>query len=273
VMACDATANARYKLLLDKRDYSAAADELARLRSLGEPLDEPQRVDSELELAELRGREDAIGALRARRTAIWPDRPEPVLDGADRLIAAGKRSEASEFLAKSIEAHPAELADLSRVYQALGGKDAFAGLRRDGRDVIARFEASGEQYNGPQLLLLDYTIVRLFPDGSSVELTHNIFRVQSEEAVDEAGEFSVPEGARLLTLRTIKADGRRLEPDPIAGKASWSLPGLALGDYVEFETVKAESPSLGFPGGYLGNRFYFKSFEVPFHRCRRTWSP
>jgi cellulose synthase operon protein C len=266
VMACDATANARYKLLLHERHYEAAAEELARLRSLGEPLDEAQRLDSELELAELRGDRAALEPLYAKRSALWPDRPEPVVDRADRLLAAQKRSEATAFLGQALEAHPGELGEVTRVYQALGGKDAFAGLRRDSRDVITRFEQSGEQYDGPQLLLLDYTVVRLFPDGSSVELTHNIFRVQSEEAVDEAGEFSVPEGARLLTLHTIKADGRRLEPDPISGKSSWSLPGLAVGDYVEFETVKAETPSLGFPGGYLGNRFYFKSFEVPFHR-------
>ena len=89
-------------------------------------------------------------------------------------------------------------------------------------------------------------------------------RVQSQEAVDENGEFSMPEGARLLTLHTVKADGTRLEPDAIAGKSSLSLPNLAPGDYVEFETVRGESPSVGFPGGYLGDRFYFKSFEVPF---------
>jgi hypothetical protein len=266
VMACDAAANARYRLLLAKRDYNGAATELARLRALGEPPDAAQRIDAALELSELRGEHESSLSLREARSAYWPDRPGPVLDQADRLLATGKRSQATAFLAQAIEAHPSELADASRVYEGLSGNAPFASLRRDSRDVIARFEASGEAYNGPQLLLLDYTIVRVFPDGSSVELTHNIIRVQSEEAVDEAGEFSVPDGARLLTLRTIKADGRRLEPDPIAGKSSWSLPGLAPGDYVEFETLKTEAPSIGFPGGYLGDRFYFKSFEVPFHR-------
>jgi hypothetical protein len=266
VMACDSAANARYRLLLSKRDYDAAAVELARLRALGEPPDGAQRIDAALELAELRGERESALSLRAARSAYWPDRPGPVLDEADRMLASGKRSDATAFLARALEAHPSELAEASRVYEGLSGNAPFASLRRDSRDVIARFEASGEAYNGPQLLLLDYTIVRVFPDGSSVELTHNIIRVQSEEAVDEAGEFSVPDGARLLTLRTIKADGRRLEPDPIAGKSSWSLPGLAPGDYVEFETLKAEAPSVGFPGGYLGDRFYFKSFEVPFHR-------
>jgi hypothetical protein len=80
----------------------------------------------------------------------------------------------------------------------------------------------------------------------------------------------VPEGARLLSLHTIKADGTRLEPDSIPGKSTWSLPNLAPGDYLEFEFVRGESPSAGFPGGFLGDRFYFKSFEVPFHHSELT---
>lgn len=264
VMQCDATSSARLNALKAQQKYDQAAAELARLESLGEPLDLAQRVETALERARLTGNVAEERSLREQRSALWPDRPEPVLDRADRLLAAGNKQAAVELLGKSLAKEPGDLYVLRRVHEALATDELFKGFRKPGEQIIRAFEASKRGYNEPQVLVLDYTVQRLFEDGSSVSLTHNIIRVQSQEAVDENGEFTVPEGARLLSLHTLKADGTRLEPDVIAGKASWSLPNLAPGDYVEFEYVRGEQPSAGFPGGYLGDRFYFKSFEVPF---------
>lgn len=265
VMACDATSTARFMLYKVQRKYDQAAEELVRLRSLADPVDDAQRVESELEQALISGDVARQRALREERSQIWFDRPGPVLDRADMLVAAGDRAGAIRYLSEAIEKSPHELYELRRVHEALGGAGWFEGFRKDGAEVIRAYEASGKQYQEPQVLVLDYTVVRVFEDGSSVDLTHNIMRVQSQEAVDESGEFSLPDGARLLALHTVKADGTRLEPDAIAGKDSLSLPNLSPNDYVEFEMVRGEGPSSGFPGGYLGNRFYFKSFEVPFH--------
>jgi hypothetical protein len=88
--------------------------------------------------------------------------------------------------------------------------------------------------------------------------------VQSDEALDALAEAHVPEGAQVLTLQVIKPDGRRLEPDAIAGKDTISLPSVAVGDYVEMEFVMAKEAPSGLPGAYVGERFYFKSFEIPF---------
>lgn len=71
--------------------------------------------------------------------------------------------------------------------------------------------------------MFDYAATRVFEDGSTIELVHQIYKAQSEEAVDELGD-STPPSQQILTLRTIKADGRRMEPDQIAGKDSISLP-------------------------------------------------
>jgi cellulose synthase operon protein C len=263
-MACDATSSARLSLLKLQRKYEAAAAELARLELLGEPLDSAQALETELERARLSGDREKERKLREQRTSVWFDRPEPVLDRADLLLAGGDKRGALAYLSSALQKSPAELHDLRRVQEALSPDELFKGYRKRTDDVIRAFEASKQTYDEPQVLVLDYTAVRLFEDGSSVSLTHNIVRVQSQEAVDEHGEFSVPDGARLLSLHTRKADGTRLEPDLIPGKASWSMPNLAPGDYVESEYVRGESPSAGFPGGYLGDRFYFKSFEVPF---------
>lgn len=264
MMACDATSNARYGLYRAQRKYDKAAEELLRLRALADPLDAGQLLESELEHAKLLGDRTRELALRTERAALWSDRPGPVLDRADLLVADGKRAEAIAYLAKAIAENPDNLFELTRTREGLGGDEFFQRFRKQGSEVIKAFEAANHGYAEPEVLVLDYTVVRVFPDGSSADLTHNILRMQSQEAVDRNGEFAVPEGARLLSLHTVKSDGRKLEPDPIPGKATWSLPNLSLGDYVEFETVRGEAPSMGFPGGYLGNRFYFKSFEVPF---------
>jgi len=264
LMACDATSNARFALLRAERRYEDATRELVRLRGLSDVMDEAQRIDADLELALLSGDQAKIAALRSERSKFWPDRPEPVLDHADVLLSGGAKDAALAYLSAAIDKEPDDLFELRRVHEALGAESMFASYRKDGAKVIRDFEASGRKYNEPQLLLLDYTVVRVFPDGSSTDLTHNIMRVQSQESVDENGEFSLPEGARLLKLHTIKPDGTKLEPDVIHGKSTLSLPSLAPGDYVEFEFVRGESPSSGFPGGYLGDRFYFRSFEVPF---------
>lgn len=263
-MACDATSNARFSMLRTERRYDAAKAELTRLYGLGDVMDEAQKLDADLELAMLAGDETQIASLRQKRSAFWADRPEPVLDRTDVLLSGGKRSDALAYLSSAIDKQPDDLFELRRTHEALGGQSMFAAYRKDGAEIIKNFEKSGRSYTEPQVLVLDYTVVRVFEDGSSTDLTHNIMRVQSQEAVDENGEFGVPEGARLLKLHTIKADGTRLEPEAINGKNTLSLPNLSPGDYVEFEFTRGESPSTGFPGGYLGDRFYFRSFEVPF---------
>jgi hypothetical protein len=116
------------------------------------------------------------------------------------------------------------------------------------------------------VLVLDYTVRRNYPDGSALELTHNVIRVQSQEAIDEYGEFSPPAGATLYRVRTLKADGRVLEPERVAGKDTLSLPELRPGDALEFEYVRALPATEVSPGGFLGERFYFRGFEVPYDR-------
>jgi cellulose synthase operon protein C len=112
--------------------------------------------------------------------------------------------------------------------------------------------------------VFDYMAVAVLQDGSSVELVHTIEKAQSDEAVNQLAEVRVPEGAHVLKLQTIKPDGRRLEADAIEGKEEISLPTVTPGDYVELEYIDYKDPSEAFPGGYAGERFYFKSFEIPF---------
>ena len=84
----------------------------------------------------------------------------------------------------------------------LGGDDPLAGFRIDGAAVLAAYQAANRDYDQPEVYVLDYGITRIFDDGSSLHLVHQIIKLQSEEAVDAQGEFAPPGDAAMLKLHT-----------------------------------------------------------------------
>lgn len=263
---CDARTHARLEDLVDRRRWDDAAAELERLARLEPPQRETRILFRELRLA--RGRGDRAEAQRLIQ-ALADREPRAAslpLAIADHHQAEGRTREALTVLNAAIERDPESMAELRWVRHMLGGEDEIDRWRVDGEKVLQEFEASGRTYDAPQVLVWDYMATRVFEDGSRFELVHQIHKVQSKEAVDDEGEFREPEGARLLTLHTIKPDGTRLEPDAIHGKDTISLPDLTPGDYVEHEYVRFESPPGGMPGAVLGDRFFFRNFETPFDR-------
>lgn len=265
-VSCDARNNARFALRVAARNWDAARVELDRLASL-EPSQARNRfLSSRLDLAE--GRASAVGIeeVLAELQTLRPRSPQFPLQRADLHWAQGNHDVALAVLDEAINAEPTAMAELRRVRRALGGTDELESFRMDGRAIIDAFEASGHRYDSPQALVFDYTAIRVFDDGSSLALTHQIYRALSEEAVDELGQFAPPDSGYVLTLHTVKADGSRLEPDLISGTDSINLPTVSVGDYVESEYVRVLDPPVGLPGGLLGDRFYFASAEVPFYR-------
>ncbi len=265
-MRCDARSSERFQLLLSQRKWAEASAELDRLANLEPRQSRVNLLSSRLSLAEGRADPEAVEAILQELQQLNPQSARVRLERADLRLAQNQRDDALRLLTEALAEEPAAMADLRRVRTALGGGFEFDGYRVDGAEVIDNYEASGRQYAQPQVLVLDYTVVRVFDDLSSMALTHQIYKVQSEEAVDSQGEFSPPAGATILQLHTIKPDGTRLEPDRIEGKETISLPNLAVGDYVEYEYVRLLDPPSGLPGGLLGDRFYFASFELPFDR-------
>ena len=266
LMECNARSSARFALLVSARRWDEAEQELERLLTLEPPQAHARYLASRLDIAEGRAEGAEIDAILAALSEARPRSVSVALGIADRHLAEGDIQGAHASLDAALRAEPAANAELHRIRAALGGRDELAAFRLSGADAIAEFEASDSEYDQPQLLLLDYTAVRVFEDASQLVLTHQIYKAQSEESVDELGQFSPPEGGYILTLHTIKADGTRLEPDLIDGTDQINLPTVAVGDYVEMETVRVVDPPIGIPGGILGDRFYFANVETPFHR-------
>src|SRR5262249_1925523 len=70
-------------------------------------------------------------------------------------------------------------------------------------------------------------------------------------------EVQVPQGAQVLALRTIKADGTVLEPESL-DKDTVSLPGVGVGDAVEFEYLLAHAARRAASPGWTAGAFYFQ---------------
>jgi tetratricopeptide (TPR) repeat protein len=264
LMRCEAQSSARFSLLLRKRNWDEADKELDRLQALEPPQNVYPWLISRLELAKNRGDARRVEQMIAELRARYPRSATGALEHIDRLAGQGDVAGARQVMVDALRAEPASMAQLHRLAPALGGAHVMTPYRRDGKQAITSYEAAGRKYEGPQVLVFDYMAARIFEDGSSIDLVHTVQKAQSDEAVDELGEVNVPEGAEVLKLHVIKPDGARLEPDQIEGKDAVSLPTVVPGDYVEFEYLIYNDPTEAFPQGYAGDRFYFKSFEIPF---------
>ena len=264
IMECNSRSNARYSDLMRRRDWQGALRELARLSRLDPPQSQFGWKLAEVALAKRAGDQERFERANAELRDGFPRYAGAVHEAFDMHLARGQIASATELLDQALREEPSEMSSLWPLRPLVGRPAILQDFRRDGLSAIAAFEKSGRSYTEPQVLVFDYMATRIFEDGSSMELVHTVQRAQSDEAVDELAEVEVPEGARVLKLRTIKADGRVLEPDVISGKETLSLPSVGVGDYVEFEYMREHGPSNGFPGGYLSDRFYFQSFEIPF---------
>ncbi|MCA9601169.1 MAG: hypothetical protein KC417_04040 [Myxococcales bacterium] len=273
VMKRDARQEARLDLLLRARNWSAAETEAKRLSALndldGSDADEGT-YEGALRIARGRGDVDgmrkAVDALAAEQRDVF----DAARDKVDLALAAGEKDQAHKTLEAALARSAGRAPELYRVGSAVFHDHPLDAYRLDGATVIRDFVKSGRAYDQPKIMVLDYTVIRVFEDGSSAELTHNIWRAQSDEGVNDLGEYSVRDGAELYTLRTHKADGRVLEPDVIRGKETLSLPDLQPGDFVEAEYVRYLPPSALFPKGYQTWRFFFESPEEAFDRSEFT---
>lgn len=263
LLACDARSRARLRLLMRQRRWEEAAREIDRLAQL---LDPEEVRNERLGLATATGDDATVRRLReemAREDGVSYEEAFP-LGRVDELVAAGDRPRAMSVLASAIERRPSRSGALRRVHRAFGGGDELFRYRMDGLEAIRRFEASGRRYDdASHVLVLDYMVVRLHEDGSSEELVHQIYRVQSDEAIEQLGQISLP--GYVLTLRTIKPDGRQLEPDSIEGLQHIELPNLAVGDYVEYEFIIGRTSTAG---EYRSNSWFFQNFHYPFDFSR-----
>lgn len=184
-------------------------------------------------------------------------------------LQAGRIADARQAIDDALRWHP-DFAPLESLTDHLADRPEPFDVLEDGRAVLARWQAFAKTPEGqalasqpvvPVVQVLERTRTLVRPDGSTLELAHRIRLVQTKQGADALGDVRPPEGARLLVVRTLKADGRVLEPERTEGKAELSFPELNPGDAVETGWV-TRSRALPSEGGYLTG-VSFSSWGAP----------
>ncbi len=183
---------------------------------------------------------------------------------ADARMARGDRGALRAALIEAIQTG-SEADALREAIELLEGTTELTPYRIDAKKVIAEFEASGETLPGTAARVLDYSALWVHGDGSARMLEHEIIYIQSREAIEEHAEQRVPRGL-VLRLRTVKKDGRVLEPEFVEGKPTVTMPHLEEGDYIETETLYTLRGDGQGGRRFEGPRWFFREEKIPYFR-------
>jgi hypothetical protein len=246
---------------LRRRDYKAAIKELERIGK-----ERKERKDIAARIAELLTRSGASKESMAKlelAVRTTPADGDAHLALADARLAGGDKSALQRALIDAIHAG-AHTEQLRGAIELVDGIDELSAYRIDGAKVIKDYEAAHMTLPGTAARVLDYSTLWIHPDGSARMLEHEILCIQSREAIQELAEQR-PRGL-VLKIRTIKKDGRELEPEFVEGKQSVTMPHLEVGDYIETETI-TPMRSDGIGGKrFEGPRWLFREAKIPYFR-------
>ena len=233
-------------------EAARALDALARLHP------------NELSLANLQLELDVeLGNLdRAKARAIalcerWPQRASLQKKLAEVLDRLGDVEGARAARERALQIDGSEL-QLRQALAITAGRPILQGALQDGLTWIERYLKSKPTEDAPAVLVLDSFVAQVHADGALTGLTQTISRALDQEGVSKLAEVQIPDGAEILILRTIKEDGRILEPEPIPGKESISMPGVEVGDFVELAYLTGEPAPAAIAPGFISPRFYFQ---------------
>ena len=250
---------------LARRDWKAAVAELKKLQAR-----RPDRKDLAGRIADAltRGGDPSAAAEQLEKAlAKNPSDSGLRLRLADRAYAKGDLSALRRALADTLQAG-GKGTDIREAVELLEGASALEPYRIDGRSVVKAFEAwekSGKHMEGVSARVLDYSAVWVHPDGSSEMLEHEILKIQSQEAVGKESEQEPPSGL-VLRLRVIKPDGSVLEPEPVGGKPTLTMPHLEVGDYLEIEHITNQAPESFKGRTYRGPHWFFREADKGYWR-------
>ena len=249
--------------MLRDRGELSRAQELFALAAEEQPA-QPGRLEqlADVQIAQRRFPE-AEQTLRAA-SALAPRAAEPLRRLAGIFDLAGDKAAATASRAEALLRAPGDL-QLRRQLAASRDEKLMAWSDRDGRAISRRptpaLKAGEDQPSA--VLLLDQGAVQLFADGGAVERVHSVTRVFDKRGITRHGEVQLPADAALLQLRTLKKDGRVLEPESIPEKEGVSLPGLEPGDAVELDYLRGIAPRGPALPGFTLSAFFFRDDETP----------
>jgi hypothetical protein len=250
---------------LARHDYKAAIAELERLKRR-----RPDRAEIASRMADVLARSGDPSAAATELEGTLAKHP---LDAqarfklADRASAKGDARALRRALAAALQAG-ANTDDLRAAIDLVEGATDLEPYRADGAATIREFqawEAAGHHMDGTAARVLDYAAIWVHEDGSSEMLEHEIQKIQSQEAVTSESETEPPAGL-VLHLRVIKPDGRVLEPEPVPGKPTLTMPHLEVGDFLELEHVTRQAGDGAKGRLYQSPHWFFREADKGYWR-------
>lgn len=204
----------------------------------------------------------------ARRTLekaleLWPRNAGLLRQLAEVYEHEGKTKEALQARERSLLLDGSDLVTRRIVERTKSGKELLEPQAISTDEALKAYAAAPGDEDAPGAYVLDAAAVRVFPDGSMVDRIHIIQKALDQSGIQELAEVEVPQGAYVLKMRTLKSDGRVLEPESIEGKDAVSLPGVEVGDFVEYEYLLAHGPRGPAQPGFTSASFYFQIARQP----------
>jgi cellulose synthase operon protein C len=250
---------------LARRDYKAAIAELDRLKKR-----RPDRTEIAVRIADVLSRSGDPSAAAAELEKAMKKHPldtQARFRLSDRAYAGGDTGALRRALASALQVG-APTDELRAAVDLLEGATDLEPYRQDGKSIVreyAAWEKAGHRMEGTAARVLDYAATWVHDDGSSEMLEHEIQKIQSQEAINSESEIQPPTGL-VLHLRVIKPDGRVLEPEPVAGKPTLTLPHLEVGDYVEMEHITPEAGDGAKGRQYHSPHWFFREADKGYWR-------
>ncbi len=250
---------------LARHDWKAAISELERL---GKRRPDRKEIAGRIaDVLERAGDPSAAATQLSKALAKNPEDATARFRLADRAFANGDVYALRHALAESLQAGASAEA-LREAISLVEGAVSLEPYRMDGRAIVKEFERwekGGKHMDGNAARVLDYSALWVHPDGSSEMLEHEIQRIQSQEAVGKEAEQPPPTGL-VLRMRVMKPDGSVLEPEPIAGKPTLTMPHLEVGDYLEIEHVTPTNGDGEKGKRYRGPQWFFREADKGYWR-------
>ncbi|MBL8858774.1 MAG: hypothetical protein JNL28_09730 [Planctomycetes bacterium] len=242
-------------------DSSGALDALreARMRAGG------RRYTQNLaDFCWARERFDEADAEYARLSEMYPRGIGALLSRGDIALRRGDPQRALAFVEQALSLDPSSSGARQRAL-ALGLPDRteelFARWRADRSAVLANYPR--DRWKDSVVRVLDSQVVRVFKDGSTVQLTHEIVQVKDLEGCKREGTQQIHGDVEKLV--TIKGDdGSELEPVDVEGE--YVMPGLKPGDFIE--RAYRNTTSAGEEGLRVLHSWTFESLAEPFYLSR-----
>ncbi|PIE24652.1 MAG: hypothetical protein CSA62_02135 [Planctomycetota bacterium] len=250
------------------RDTGALQKALA-LRSLLDRDSENSResLDAKAELARKLGDHEQALALFREIAKKEPQNASAHEDIADSLLTLGRLEEAVQQWKTALAIDPSKHGLRERIayHERRPYLAETERYRLDALAEVARYKSRPEDQGAPSTLVLDQMVIRVFPDGSQMEETQQLRRLNDKKGVqkyENAGQAA--DADELIELRSIDAKGKVYRPQRVGG--SFSMPRLAPGMFIEehYRNYKS-APGLK-PIDFTS--FFFANADEPFRYSR-----